>query len=80
MAKIRLRFNQYKSNIKLNVEGRRGFKAEKLIQHFFLCNHNGAREDIKVQVIGHCDPNDQEATHTHTHTHPHTHTHTHTET
>ena len=33
-------YNQYKSNIKLNGEGRRGFKQEKLIEHFFLCSYN----------------------------------------
>ena len=60
MARIRLRFNQYKSNIKLNGEGRRGFKKEKLIEHFLLLSHNGTHEDIKVQIIGHYDPNDQE--------------------
>ena len=55
------RFNKCKSNVKLNGEGRREFKQEKLIDHFFLCSHNGAHEDIKVQIISHCDPNDQEA-------------------
>ena len=60
MAKIRLRFNQYKSNIKLNGEGRRGFKKEKLIEYFLLLRHNGTSEDVKVQKIGYCDPNDQE--------------------
>ena len=60
MARIRLRFNQYKSNIKLNGEGRRGFKKEKLIEHFLLLRHNGTREDVKVQIFGYCDPNDQE--------------------
>ena len=42
------------------MEGRRGFKQEKLIEHFFLCSHNGTHEDIKVQIISHCDPNGQE--------------------
>ena len=60
MARIRLRFNQYKSNIKLNGEGRSGFKKEKLIKHILLLSHNGTLEDIKVHIIGHCDPNDQE--------------------
>ena len=60
MARIRLRFNQYKSNINLNGEGRRRFKKEKLIEHFLLLSHNGTHEDIKVQIIGHCDPNYQE--------------------
>ena len=26
-----------------------------------MCSHYGAHQDFKVQVIGHCDPNDQEA-------------------
>ena len=60
MARIRLIFNQYKSNVKLNGEGRRGFKKEKLIEHILLLSHNGTHEDIKVQIIGHCDPNDRE--------------------
>ena len=55
-----LRCNQYKSNIKLNGEGRSGFKQEKLIEHFFLLSQNGTHEDIKAQIIRHCDPNDQE--------------------
>ena len=61
MARFRIRFNQYKSNIKLNGEGRRGFKQEKLIEHLFLLIQNVAHEDIKVQIIGHFDTNDQEA-------------------
>ena len=61
MTRFRLRLNQYKSNIKLNGEGRREFKQEKLIENFFLRSQNGTHEDIKVQIIGHCDPNDQEA-------------------
>ena len=28
---------------------------------FFLLSHNGTREDIKVPIIGHCDPSDQES-------------------
>ena len=35
-------------------------KQEKLIENFFLLSHNGTHEDIEVQIIGHCDPNDQE--------------------
>ena len=61
MARFRLRFNQCKYNIKLKVKGRRELKQEKLIDCFFLCSHNRTHEYIKVQVIGHCDPNDQEA-------------------
>ena len=49
MARFRLRFNQYKSNNKLNRESRRGFKQEKLIEHFFLLTRNGTHEDIKVK-------------------------------
>ena len=61
MARFRLRFNQYRPNIKLNGEGRRGFKQEKLIEHFSLCSHNGIHEDTKIQVTGHCDSKNQEA-------------------
>ena len=46
-------------------EGRRGFKQEKRIEHFLAVHngtfHNGTHEDIKVQIIDHPDPNDQEA-------------------
>ena len=45
MARFRLRFNQYKSNIKLLGKGRREFKEEKLIENFFLCSHNETHED-----------------------------------
>ena len=38
MARFGLRFNQYKSSIKLNGEERRGFKQEKSVEHFFLCS------------------------------------------
>ena len=61
MTRFRLRFNQHKSNIKLNGEGSREFKQEKLIENFYLLSHNGTRQDIKVQIIGYCDPKDQEA-------------------
>ena len=61
MARFRVRFNQYKCNIKLNGEGKRDFKQEKLTEHFFLLSHNETNEDIKIQIIGYCDPNDQEA-------------------
>ena len=61
MTRFRLRFYQYKSNIKLKVEGSRGFKQEKLTENFFLLSHNETRENIKVQIIDHCVPNDQEA-------------------
>ena len=58
ITKFRLRFNQYKSNIKLYGEGKRGFEQEKLIEHFFFPNHSGTHKDISVQLIDHCDPYD----------------------
>ena len=61
MRRFRLRFNQYKSNIKLNGEESCAFKQEKVIENFFLLSRNGTSEDIKVHITGHCDPNDQEA-------------------
>ena len=54
------RFDKCKSNVKVNGEGRSEFKQENLIDHFVLYSHNGTHEDIKGQIIGHCDPNDQE--------------------
>ena len=61
ITKFRSRFNQYKSNIKLYEEGRRGFVQEKLIERFYSQNHHGthAYGDMIVQIINHCDPNDQ---------------------
>ena len=41
------RFDKCKSNVKVNGEGRREFKQEKLIDHFVLYSHNGTHEDIK---------------------------------
>ena len=61
MARFRLSFNQYKFDTKMNREGRRGVKQEKLIEYFFLCSHHGTHEDAKVQRMSHCDPDDQEA-------------------
>ena len=62
MTRYRLTFNQYKSNTKLYGVGRRGFTQEKLIEHLLLYSHNETHEDIKVQIIDHCDRSDQEAT------------------
>ena len=50
VTKFHLQFNQYKSNIKLYGEGKRGFKQEKLIEHFFCPNHSVTHKDISVQV------------------------------
>ena len=61
MTRLRLKFNQYKSNVKLHGEGTHTFKQEKLIEHFFSCSQNWIHEDIIVEISDHCDPNDQEA-------------------
>ena len=53
------RFNQYKSNLKFYGEGRRDFK-KKLLEHFYNHDHHGTHNDIIVQIIYFCDPNDQE--------------------
>ena len=58
--RFRLRFNQYKSNILQYAEGKRNMKQVKMISHFFSESHQGRYEDISVQIIDHCDPNDQE--------------------
>ena len=48
VTKFGARFNQYKSNLKMYGEGKRGFFQEKLIKHFFNHSHNGSCEDIMV--------------------------------
>ena len=59
VIKFRACFNQYKSNLKLYGEGRRFFQ-EKLIEHFFNHSDNGSYNDLMVQIIDFCDPNNQE--------------------
>ena len=58
--KFRLRFNKYKSDISLYGQGRRGFKQERFIAHFHHGNHSGTFNDLQVQIIDYCDPNNQE--------------------
>ena len=41
-------------------EGRRKFKQEKLIEHFYGENHSDTHQDINVKIIDFCDPNDHE--------------------
>ena len=60
ITKLRARFNEYKSNLKLYGEDRRGFFQEKLVDHFFNHGHNGSYKDMMVKIIDFCDPNDQE--------------------
>ena len=31
-----------------------------MISHFFDFEHNGSIDDLYVQIIDHCDPNDKE--------------------
>ena len=38
----------------------RGLIQEKMISHFFYFEHNGSIDDMYVQIIDHCDPNDKE--------------------
>ena len=61
MAKLWRRFNQYKFDINQKGERTGGFKQEELIEHFFPCSPNGTHEDVQVQIIGHCNTNDQVA-------------------
>ena len=59
-SRFRGQFNQYKSNLKLYDEGRRDFKQKKLLEHFYSLDHHGTQNDMIVQIIDFCDPNDQE--------------------
>ena len=46
--------------IKLHGGEKRGFKQQKLIEHFLCPNHSGTHKDISAPIIDHCNPNDQE--------------------
>ena len=61
-TKFRLRFNQYKSNMTKYLKGQRGAKVkqEKLFEQFCTENHDRTLKSMKVQIIDHCDPQDQE--------------------
>jgi len=60
VTRFRERFNQYKSNINLYSQGVRGLMQEQMISHFVDFGHNGSIDDMHVQIIDHCDPNDKE--------------------
>ena len=61
VAKFRPHFNQYNSYIELYRKGKRNFKQEKFIQHFYSKNYNGTDQDSHVKIIVDiCDPNVQE--------------------
>ena len=60
ITNFRERFNQYKSNLRLYSEGWRDFKQQKLLEYFYSHDHHGAHNDMIVQIIYFCDPNDQE--------------------
>ena len=59
---FRLRFNQYKSNMTKYLKGQRGAKGkpEKLFEHFCTQNHDRTLKSMKVEIIDHCDPQDQQ--------------------
>ena len=60
ITRFRELFNQYKSNLKLYGEGRRGFKQKKLLEHFYSHDYHGTHKNMIVQIIDLCDTNDQE--------------------
>ena len=60
MTRFRERFNQCKSNINLYSQGVGDLRQEKMISQFFTEDHNASPQDIRIQIIDHCDPNDKE--------------------
>ena len=60
ITRFRERFNQYKSKLKLYVEGWRSFKQKKLLEHFYNHDNHGTHNAMLFQIIDFCDPNDQE--------------------
>ena len=63
VTRFRKRFNQYKSNVNLYSQSVRGLMQEKVISHFFDFEHNCSIDDMHVQIIDHCDPNDEKENH-----------------
>ena len=57
--RFRERFTQYKSNVNLYSQGILGLMQEKMIFHCFYFDHNGSIDDVYVQIIDHCNPNDK---------------------
>ena len=57
--RFRERFTQYKSNVNLYSQGILGLMQEKMIFHCFYFDHNGSTDDMHVQIIDHCNPNDK---------------------
>ena len=60
VTRFRERFNQYKSNVNLYSQGVRGMMQEKMISHFFDFEPYGSIDEMYVQIIDLCDPNDKE--------------------
>ena len=60
ITRSREQFILYKSNLKLYGEGRRDFKQKTLLEHFYSHDHHRTHNDMIVQIIDFCDPNDQE--------------------
>ena len=57
--RFRERFTQYKSNVNLYSQGILGLTQEKMIFHCFYFDHIGSTDDMHVQIIDHCNPNDK---------------------
>ena len=59
-TRCRDRFNQYISGIQRFGSGVRGLSQENLFEHFHSDSHNGHCDQIKLQIIDRCYPNNQE--------------------
>ena len=60
ITRFREQLTLYKSNLKLYGQGRRDFKQKTLLEHCYCHDHHGKHNDMIVQIIDFCDPNDQE--------------------
>ena len=60
VTRFRERFTQYKSIVNLHSQGVRRLMQEKIISHLFGFERNCSIDDMHVQIIVYCDPNDKE--------------------
>ena len=60
ITRCRDRFNKYTNGIVNYGKGIRGRPQEHLFEHFHSQGHDGSPEQIKLQIIDRCHPNNQE--------------------
>ena len=60
ITRCRDRFNKYTSGVQRFGRGVRGLSQENLFEHFYSVGHNGQANQMRLQIIDRCHPNNQE--------------------